>query len=350
MLTFYLVPFFIKINETYNYLAYEGFFRYKNHFLSLEKIIKENNFELKEDFFLIEEAGFKNYFSIPFYLTLKTLFVVLLFLYRRKNNKREFSKLVFFYLLSLVFVFLTTDKSLFIWDKLNLLRYLQYPFRLLNIAIISTTIFLFLVLRSIKIIRVKKIKRISLKVIIIFVFLFSLFSNFKNFTHNKNVYYKKQEFAMKRQNEINIFNPNYECYVLNFARYDFLPKCVKEQGPFRFRDKLKNDFFNLNGVNYEEIVIKSNKIRIFIKERSKDRTRLYLPSIFFDNIDVYLNREKIKYKIDPKNCLIYLDNNLLKNWDSINEIEIRRVSPTYEIASFVVSFLSFFFLIFLAFI
>ncbi|NMB56565.1 hypothetical protein GYA19_01335, partial [Candidatus Beckwithbacteria bacterium] len=130
---FFLVPAFLQQNFTRVKTLTEGFSNFAYHFVYLRQLFIPNwgyggSIEGLED-------------DISFYLGNELLiiaalaFLLLLFnVFVKKRLKLKLVNFLFFAFLFLLSLFLLSFKSKFIWDKLTILSFIQFPWRFLGIA------------------------------------------------------------------------------------------------------------------------------------------------------------------------------------------------------------------------
>jgi uncharacterized membrane protein YfhO len=134
---FYLIPAFFEKNLTQvSDFILSDYFNYKLHFLYLRQFIRP--------FWGFGGSEWGPNDSISFFLGYGQIFLILIGLIllvksvREVLKKKRISKNLFLGL-SLLFTFalallLTTEKSIFIWNKISLLEFIQFPWRFLSIS------------------------------------------------------------------------------------------------------------------------------------------------------------------------------------------------------------------------
>ncbi len=206
--TFYLFPAFLEKNLTQVdklILESSGYWNFQLHFLYLRQLFKVNwgyggSFWGPNDdmsFFL----GYPQIIS----LLISGFFIITEFITRFKN-KKKFNKInflfnIFLFLLLLSSVLLTTSKTSFLWEKIELLSYIQFPWRFLSLII--------LVIALISVFVINQIQHKILLKIIYFLLLFStLILNYHFFKPDfyldnpKGVFYEDEQKIRKEMSGI----------------------------------------------------------------------------------------------------------------------------------------------------
>ncbi|MBX4205579.1 YfhO family protein [Candidatus Microgenomates bacterium] len=135
IVAFYVFP---VINET-KYVTLEntiqGYFDFRGHFAGVKQLLFSTNwgygasvFGPKDD--LNISIGFLQWI-VPF------VSLLLITITRKTKYYREFFVLL---LISLVFVFLINNKSIFVWDSLPQMAYIQFPWRFLGVLVFSLSL------------------------------------------------------------------------------------------------------------------------------------------------------------------------------------------------------------------
>lgn len=128
---FYFIPAFLEKSETkLSDLILTGYFDYHNHFLYLRQFF--------QDKWTYGGSEWGPNDGISFFLGYGTLLAVVLFAvyayreFRRNKLSRRLLVSSGCLLFALLLMLLTTQKTLWFWERLPLLNYLQFPWRLLS--------------------------------------------------------------------------------------------------------------------------------------------------------------------------------------------------------------------------
>lgn len=130
--SFFLLPAFFEKNLTTVNTMTQGYFNYIIHFVTLKELFVSNFWGYSASMWgpidgLSFQIGFFQWI-IP-----TILFVIVLF----KTNFKHRSLIILLYLIALLSLFLTHNKSTFIWNRFPFLAYFQFPWRFLGLAIFS---------------------------------------------------------------------------------------------------------------------------------------------------------------------------------------------------------------------
>jgi len=148
---FYMLPAFMEKDLTIINKIFSGYFHYSHHFLYIRQFFQDN--------WQYGGSAWGPNDDVSFFLgkgqLLSLVILVLLAVYQLIKNRTNFIKnQLFFY--SLVFssfcffgLFMSILKSKFIWDNIQLLQYIQFPWRFLSIValflavLVALTVYLF---------------------------------------------------------------------------------------------------------------------------------------------------------------------------------------------------------------
>lgn len=123
--SFYLLPAFFENKLTTVNTMTQGYFSYINHFTTLKELFFSNFWGYSASMWGPID-GFS--FNIGF---VQFLFATLVFIFLKKNHPQR-SLITFIYLITIFLLFLTHNKSTFIWRSLSFMPYFQFPWRFLG--------------------------------------------------------------------------------------------------------------------------------------------------------------------------------------------------------------------------
>lgn len=203
---FYMLPAFMEKDLTIINKIFSGYFHYSHHFLYIRQFFQDN--------WQYGGSAWGPDDDVSFFLgkgQLLSLIVLALlaFCHLIKNRKNFIKNQLFFY--SLVFssfcflaLFMSILKSKFIWDNVQLLQYIQFPWRFLSI----TSLFLaILVALSIYLFTNKKIKFLYGFLLMAVLFMNASYFKPKEFLENADALY--YDDAQKIQNHMSETLPDY---------------------------------------------------------------------------------------------------------------------------------------------
>lgn len=283
--SFYLIPAFVEKNLTQIDTILGGYFHYSNHFLYIRQFLVPNwgyggsgwgpNDEIS--FFL----GFGQIFS------LLVVILISLFLLKKTLIKRQKSYLPTLAHLSLLggllglSLFMTLLKSQPIWDKVELLSFIQFPWRFLATAILFLAILVAFGLKLIKL----RLMRMAYFVI---VFLGITLGNFYYFRPEKmmdnpsDLYYGDEEKIRNAQSGV---------------LKDYIPKNMDYNG-----DTLRANYLDFQFPPKTTIELNDPHQKIYHFELSEG-AMVELPIANFPNWTVEINGEKTEV-LTSKNGLL----------------------------------------------
>lgn len=276
MSSFYLIPAFVEKNLTQIDTILGGYFHYSNHFLYIRQFLVPNwgyggsgwgpNDEIS--FFL----GFGQIFAL--------LVVLLISLFLLKNTliKRQRSHLITLGHLGLtggllgLSLFMTLLKSQPIWDKVELLSFIQFPWRFLATAILFLAILVAFGLKLIKL-------RLMRMAYFIIVFLAITLGNFYYFRPEKmmdnpsDLYYGDEEKIRSAQSGV---------------LKDYIPKNMDYNG-----DTLRANYLDFQFPPKTTIELNDPHQKIYHFELSEE-TSIQLPIANFPNWTIEVEGEKVE--------------------------------------------------------
>jgi len=133
---FFLLPVIFEKNFAHVETMTVGYFNYLAHFVSLKQLFVSSHWGYGSS-----ELG--SYDDLSFFIgTMQWFFsalaVAVAFILRKRE--KMFSVVVFLFLIGIAATFMTHQRSSFIWSKISLLSYFQFPWRFLTIIIFAASI------------------------------------------------------------------------------------------------------------------------------------------------------------------------------------------------------------------
>lgn len=305
---FFLLPSFFEKNLTTNETMIQGYFQYHIHFATLKQLFLDRFWGYGASLWgPVDDMSFQiGYFQ---WFMPSVIFIYYL-IFKRDTLKKYFP----FIFLSFFFLFLTHNRSTFIWKSIPFMAYFQFPWRFLGPAIFLLSIssgFL-------------KLKTIFLIPLVAFIFI-SNFSFFK-----EDIWYPNLTDSEKLsgQNLIAQSGAGLKDYWPNFS--------VKFPETHSY-----NQPQVISGVTSQNLTIKSShQFYGYIVSFTQNST-IDLPIAYFPNMSLLLNGEKTNYRINPQNGLIEIDIP-----EGVNYYLIKFYNtPVRVIANFISIFALFFFII-----
>ncbi len=222
--SFYLIPAFVEKNFTQmQKIILGGYFNYRLHFLYLRQFLLDNWGYGGSTWG--PNDGISFFFGWGQWLGLISLMIflgLLIILYSRHRiqhlSRPLLDKKQLIWLrqtlvalgLAIVAILMTTEKSLFIWQKIKILRFMQFPWRYLSVA----TIFYTLALASLPVLLPKKIGRVLAWLIILVTLVTSgRYFQPKSFLGNSQALYYANPQRIAR--EMSLILPDYVPAQLN---------------------------------------------------------------------------------------------------------------------------------------
>jgi len=222
--------------------------------------------------------------------------IIIVFIFFKKIFKKRYPELVegqtififFFFIIFLFSVFLTHNKSTFIWQTLHFMAYFQFPWRFLSIAIFSASF----ISGSIILILNKKIQKIAL----IFITTITIILNISYF--KEDIWY----FDLTDQQKLSTENILAQSGA---GLKDYWPK-YSQNFPTSFAPNLP---IVIQGkVDFIKYFKKSNYSEAYYSV-STPKATINLPITYFPNWELYVDGQKTDYQIDPDLGLIQFETN-----------------------------------------
>lgn len=208
---FFTLPVLLEKKYVHVETMFMGYFNYLAHYVSIGKLLFTRFWGYGSSGWL-QETGMPFQVGLPHWplATLVFLLVLLLFLAKKVNREVLFIAFYFF-ALALFTLFLVHPRSVFIWQRVPVLAYLQFPWRFLTLVIFSLSALgggmIFLIGKN------------RLKVFTAFVLSLSVI--LLNFT------FFRVEKIIQINDEEKLFSPLGQLKLQTDAIFDYLPKVAK---------------------------------------------------------------------------------------------------------------------------
>lgn len=138
---FYLLPVLFEKNLVHIDTTTSGYFSYTEHFKGLKKVLVDRDWGWGAS---VREVpgGEKDGLSFQFGWGNSLFILTALFfaIKNRKTNKFGFAVVVFLFLTTLFSIFMINPRSQIIWDAIDPLKYLQFPWRFLMLTIFTASL------------------------------------------------------------------------------------------------------------------------------------------------------------------------------------------------------------------
>jgi len=197
---FFIFPVVFEKKYAHTETLTTGFFNYLAHFVSLRQIFTSTHW----GFGSTELGAYDDFsFSIGLFHWLFGALAVIVAFTNRAKKAFIFNLSIFLTLVTLGSLFMTHQKSVFIWNSLSILSYLQFPWRFLVIAVFSVSLLVGGVIFYVK-------NKFSKKVVFIIMVLAAVFFNaFYFYPREWFVISDKEKFSGElwdKQQTISIFD------------------------------------------------------------------------------------------------------------------------------------------------
>jgi len=133
--SFFLLPALLEKNLVNTHTMTQGYFYYVNHFATLKQLFFSHDWGFGASLWgPIDDMSFQ----VGYLHWLLPLIIFTYLAFKHKNKDKNIIKLrkyyLFFFILAIFSLFLTHNKSTFIWTNLPFMAYFQFPWRFLAIA------------------------------------------------------------------------------------------------------------------------------------------------------------------------------------------------------------------------
>ena len=244
---FFTLPAFFEKNLTTVESMTQGYFNFINHFATLNQLFISRFWGYGASLW-----GPQDDMAISIGL-MQWLIPLLVLIYLFKKKKINL-KIIFYLISALFFIFLTHNKSTFIWQKLPFMKYFQFPWRFIGIALIPLS----LIAGKIK------LNKFFLTILILITISLNL-SYFK-----EDIWHQQYDFDKAR--------------LSGLAIGDYWPN---------YGTELPTKYIESRGIDRQ-----SNKLSLLVEVKDENM-ELILPVVYFPNWKVYVNNEQKNFEIDP---------------------------------------------------
>jgi len=278
--SFFILPAILEKNLVTVDTMTQGYFQYIIHFVTLNQLFISRFWGFGASLWgPIDDMAF-SIGLIQWLLPLITIFF--LFLQRKKLKSKPIIFAILFLLISLFFIFLTHNKSTFIWKMIPIMSFYQFPWRFLSVAIFTLS---FVAGSIILLINKKKLQIIAVVLISIITILLN-FSYFK-----EDIWYSNLTDDQK-------LSPDEITAQSGAGLKDYWPK-YGQNFPTSFAPNYPSVSENTIISYYSK---KSNRINLtaFVKSEGK----ISLPLVYFPNWQLYIDGKKSDFEINKDLGLI----------------------------------------------
>lgn len=277
--SFFILPALFEKNLVTIETMTQGYFNYIIHFTTLNQLFISRFWGYGASLWgPIDDMAF-SIGLIQWFLPIVSIIFLII-----KKQKKHIILVILFFLVYLFSIFLTHNKSIFIWQLLPFMAYYQFPWRFLSIAIFSSSF----VAGSIILLIKNKYFQILAVIIISLATIILNFSYFKEDIWYPNLT-DNQELSFDR-----IFAQS------GAGLKDYWPKFSKNY-PTSFAPNLPTV---VNGeVDFIKYYKKSNYSESYFSV-STPIAIINLPIVYFPNMDLYIDNQKVNFQIDENLGLV----------------------------------------------
>ena len=278
---FFLLPALLESNLVTVNTMTQGFFYYVNHFTTLYELFISRFWGYGASLWgPVDDMSFQ----IGYLHWIVPLIVTIYYFIKTKNKHRQLI-LVFFFI-GLFAVFLTHNKSTFIWKTLPFMAYYQFPWRFLGLTVFC---FSFISAAIINIPIFKKNSMITVGFLIIMVIVLN-FSYFK-----EDIWYPNLTDSQKLTTAEIIRESG-------AGLKDYWPK-YSRSFPTQYSTGIPTiEFGKISNLNFSKT---SNRATGSVDVLSSSAT-INLPMVYFPNWRLFINQKSADFKIEPNLGLIQL--------------------------------------------
>jgi len=286
---FFILPAIFEKNLVTVDTMTQGYFQYIIHFATLSQLFISRFWGYGASLWgPVDDMAF----SLGLIQWVIPLIVVIFIFFKKifkKNSLPKQTNFIFFFFFVFLFsIFLTHNKSTFIWQTLPFMAYFQFPWRFLSIAIFSASF----ISGSIILFLNKKIQKIAL----IFITAITIILNISYF--KEDIWYSNLTDQQKLSTE-NILAQS------GAGLKDYWPK-YSQNFPTSFAPN--SPIVTQGKVDFIKYFKKSNYSQGYFSV-STPKAVIKLPIVHFPNWELYLDDQKTDYQIDPDLGLIQFETN-----------------------------------------
>lgn len=278
---FFVLPAIFEKNLVTVDTMTQGYFNYVNHFATLNQLFISRFWGYGASLWgPIDDMAF----SVGLIQWLLPLISIILIIFNK--HKKNSLSIIFFFLVFLFSLFLTHNKSTFIWKLFPFMPYFQFPWRFLSIAIFAASF----ISGSIVLLIKKKFQTIILIIIALLTIILN-FSYFKEDIWYPNLTDKEK---LSTENIIVSSGAGLKDYWPKFGKN--FPNSFSTQNPVVLKGK----------VDFIKFYKNSHSAQAYLSVNS-DNAVFNLPMVYFPNWELKINGQNRDFQIDPDLGLIQLN-------------------------------------------
>lgn len=279
MSSFFLLPVIFEKKLVHTETLTQGYFNYLAHFASIKQLLLSSYWG-----YGTSELGSYDNISMSVGILTWTLALLAIFIAYKLKNK-ILNRISIFTLLAFSYLFLAHQKSSFVWNNFPFLEFVQFPWRLVGIAV-----FLFsIVIGSLAILSSKK----NLTFVILIISGLMILMNVSFFKPSAWLDINDEEkFSGKSWN-----------YQITSSIFDYLPITAKHPPT---KEAPKNLIF-VEGSGNSKLIEKrtiSSKWKLTVDSQE---SKIQIPIMYFPNWKVYVNGNEIAFRTDNEIGLMELN-------------------------------------------
>lgn len=313
--SFYLLPALFENNLVLTELDIDSYYDFHNHFLNIRQLF----FDRSWGYGLIEEDVFSNLsFQIGFPHWLLVSFSV--FSLRRKAERRTKLYNIFFLILFFLSVFMMLDMSAFVWEKIEILKYIQFPWRLLGVVALATSVIGGYFLQS--------IKGVSKRTILVVILFLTITLNWKYFSPYIN---------FPDINDISVFLGESWDNQRNALPNDFRPIFAKTPT----EEAEKSPLAIKGSAVFSDYMIKSNQFSFSVN--SYGTSEIEVPVYFFPGWKVWSGEKRLPTFLTPQMGRIgfFVEDGTHEIYGKFTDTDIRKLANRTSLLSLAYLLLSY---------
>ena len=309
--SFFLLPAIFEKNLVTVDTMTQGYFQYIIHFATLNQLFISRFWGFGASLWgPVDDMAF----SIGLIQWLLPLIVIIFSFFQRKKLKsKPIIFAILFFLISLFFIFLTHNKSTFIWKMIPIMSFYQFPWRFLSVAIFTLS---FVAGSIILLIKQKKLQVIA-------VILISIITILLNFS------YFKEDIWYSNLTDDQKLSPDEITAQSGAGLKDYWPK-YGQNFPTSFAPSYPSVS---SGAVINYYTRSSNKV--FLTTFANSNAKISLPLVYFPNWQLYIDGKKSDFEINKDLGLIEF--NVVSGQHSINlklkNTPIRTIANTVSLFS-----------------
>lgn len=269
MSLFFLLPVFFEKDLVHTETLIQGGSNFRTHFVAVSQLFLDRFWGYGgSEFGPHDTISFQIGWPLWWFVPVAVLFLILRF----KKDLKGSAVAVLFLIMFLISIFMSHNKSAFIWEMIGPLQYAQFPWRFLSLSIFSASLLAGFC-----------IKYLSLRLQMISVWVIAAVAIFLNWG-----FFIPRDFYPWINDTNKLENPLWEIQQ-KAGILDYLPKTASEpQGPAPNNIEVLRG--QAKGSNY---AVRSNKFSFDVSV--SDNSYIQVPVFDFPNWKVYVNGNLIKH-------------------------------------------------------